>query len=203
MPDIDLDVLADLGWWYHLITVLVVAIDGLIPVVPGELLVISSGVLARAGELSIWASLATAWLGIVCGDLLVYSLFRYQFTSALLRSRWGTRLRDQVDHTLAKAGPAPGFVLLFVLRFVSGGRTASMAAAGMVAMPWRKLLVLSLTGSATWSVYMVGLGLVTGTAERLPLWVSALLGLGLGLLIGLGVAAALWVRRRCRPDTDR
>lgn len=211
--------LGELGGWFHLVTLLFVVVDGLIPMVPGEVLVLTSGVLARQEELSLGVSLLTAWVGIMLGDLVVYALFRSRGPQLLLGRRWGARVQRSVRKTLDKAGPAPGFALLFALRFVSGGRTASMAAAGMVRMPWRSWLLLSASGSAVWSVYMVGLGWVTGSAERLPLWVSVLVGIAVGLVVGLVAAGLLWWRRRragarsstgaesaetvgC-PDTDR
>lgn len=208
--------LGELGGWFHLVTLVFVVVDGLIPLVPGEVLVLTSGVLTRQDELSLWASLLTAWVGIMLGDLVVYALFRSRGPELLLGRRWGARVQRGVQRTLDKAGPAPGFALLFALRFVSGGRTASMAAAGMVRMPWSSWLMLSASGSAVWSVYMVGLGLMTGSAERLPLWMSVLVGIGVGLAVGSLAAALLWWRRRragarpstgtaavARPDTDR
>lgn len=211
--------LGELSGWFHLITLVFVVVDGLVPMVPGEVLVLTSGVLARQEELSLWVSLLTAWVGIMLGDLVVYALFRSRGPQLLLGRRWGARVQRGVQRTLDKAGPAPGFALLLALRFVSGGRTASMAAAGMVRMPWRSWLLLSASGSAVWSVYMVGLGWVTGSAERLPLWVSVLVGIAVGLVVGLVAAGLLWWRRRragarsstgaesaetvgC-PDTDR
>lgn len=211
--------LGELSGWFHLITLVFVVVDGLVPMVPGEVLVLTSGVLTRQEELSLWVSLLTAWVGIMLGDLVVYALFRSRGPQLLLGRRWGARVQRGVQRTLDKAGPAPGFALLLALRFVSGGRTASMAAAGMVRMPWRSWLLLSASGSAVWSIYMVGLGWVTGSAERLPLWVSVLVGIAVGLVVGLVAAGLLWWRRRragarsstgaesaetvgC-PDTDR
>lgn len=206
--------LGELGGWFHLITFVSVVVDGLVPMVPGEVLVLTSGVLARQDELSLWASLLTAWVGIMLGDLAVYALFRTRGPSLLLGRRWGARVQRSVRRTLDKAGPAPGFALLFALRFVSGGRTAAMAAAGMVRMPWTTWLLLSASGSAVWTVYMVGLGLITGSAQRLPLWISVLVGIGVGLAVGSVAAALLWWRRRrtgsstgssteTRTDTER
>ncbi|WBL19243.1 DedA family protein [Citricoccus sp. NR2] len=188
--------LGELGGWFHLITLVFVVVDGLVPMVPGEVLVLTSGVLARQEELSLWVSLLTAWVGIMLGDLVVYALFRSLGPQLLLGRRWGARVQRGVQRTLDKAGPAPGFALLLALRFVSGGRTAAMAAAGMVRMPWRTWLLLSTTGSAVWTVYMVGLGLLTGSAQRLPLWISVLVGIAVGLGVGSLAGALLWWRRR-------
>lgn len=187
-----------LGWWFHGLTALLVALDAPIPPVPSELFVIGSGALALDGALGLVPSVLAAWLGCWAGDLGLYALFRYRLTGLLDRASWGQRIHRGILRLLGKAGPAPSYALLFVLRFVSGGRTASMAAAGIAGIPWQPFLLLSGVGSLVWSVYMVGLGWVTGSATGLPFWVSALIGMGLGTLAGLMIAGIIAVRRRSR-----
>lgn len=187
-----------LGWWFHGLTALLVALDAPIPPVPSELFVIGSGALALDGALGLVPSVLAAWLGCWAGDLGLYALFRYRLTGLLDRASWGQRIHRGILRLLNKAGPAPSCALLFVLRFVSGGRTASMAAAGIAGIPWQPFLLLSGVGSLVWSVYMVGLGWLTGSATGLPFWISALIGMGLGTLAGLMIAGIIAVRRRSR-----
>lgn len=187
-----------LGWWFHPLTALLVALDAPIPPVPSELLVIGSGALAQLGSVGLVPSLVATWLGCWAGDAGLYALFRYRLTGLLDRASWGQRIHRGILRLLDKAGPAPGYASLFVLRFVSGGRTASMAAAGIAGIPWRPFLALSGTGSAVWSVYMVGLGWFTGGATGLPFWASAFVGMGLGTLAGLIMAGVIAIRRRSR-----
>lgn len=187
-----------LGWWFHPLTALLVALDAPIPPVPSELFVIGSGALALQGTLGLVPSVLTAWLGCWAGDVGLYALFRFRLTGLLDRASWGQRIHRGILRLLDKAGPAPSIALLFVLRFVSGGRTASMAAAGIAGIPWRPFLLLSGSGALVWSVYMVGLGWLTGSATGLPFWASALIGMGLGTLAGLMIAGIIALRRRSR-----
>jgi membrane protein DedA with SNARE-associated domain len=190
--------IASLGWWFHPLTVLLVALDAPVPPVPSELFVIGSGALANEGTVGLAPSVLAAWLGCWAGDVGLYALFRYRLTGLLDRASWGQRIHRGILRLLDKAGPAPSYATLFVLRFVSGGRTASMAAAGIASLPWRPFLVLSGTGALVWAVYMVGLGWVTGTATGLPTWASAVVGMALGTLAGLVIAGVIAVRRRSR-----
>lgn len=188
--------LEDLGAWFHPLTFVLVALDAPIPPVPSEVLVIGSGSLAAAGRTSLPASALTAWLGCWLGDVGLYALFRHRLAAVLDRWRWGRAVHGGIRRLLAKAGPAQSLAGLFVLRFVSGGRTASMAAAGVAGVRWRPFLWLSGTGSLTWSGYMVGLGWITGSATGLPWWASAAVGVVFGTLLGVAVAAVVARRRR-------
>ncbi|HEY4614783.1 MAG TPA: VTT domain-containing protein [Citricoccus sp.] len=198
MTGLDAAWIASLGWWFHPLTALLVALDAPVPPVPSELFVIGSGALADAGTVGLVPSVLAAWLGCWAGDVGLYALFRYRLTGLLDRASWGQRIHRGILRLLDKAGPAPSYATLFVLRFVSGGRTASMAAAGIASLPWRPFLVLSGAGALVWAVYMVGLGWVTGSATGLPTWASAVLGMALGTLAGLVIAGVIAVRRRSR-----
>lgn len=188
--------LSSLGSWFHPLTALLVALDAPIPPVPSEVFVIGSGALAAAGRASLPLSVVTAWLGCWLGDVGLYALFRFRLTGLLDRWAWGRAVHRGIRRVLATAGPASSLAGLFVLRFVSGGRTASMAAAGVAGLRWRPFLWLSGTGSLTWSGYLVGLGWATGSTTGLPWWAAAVVGLVFGTLLGLAVAAAIaWKRR--------
>ncbi|MCY1157857.1 MAG: hypothetical protein MOP51_878 [Citricoccus sp.] len=198
MTGLDAAWIESLGWWFHPLTALLVALDAPVPPVPSELFVIGSGAMAQLGTVGLTPSLLAAWLGCWAGDVGLYALFRYRLTGLLDRATWGQRIHRGILRLLDRAGPAPSYATLFVLRFVSGGRTASMAAAGIAFLPWRPFLVLSGGGALLWAVYMVGLGWVTGSATGLPTWASAAVGMVLGTLAGLVIAGVIAVRRRSR-----
>lgn len=186
-----------LGLWYFPLTTVLMALAAPIPPVPGEVLVIGSGALSSAGRMPLVPAVLAAALGCFAGDVGLYALFRYRLAEQLDRWAWGRRVHRGILRLLVKAGEASSLAGLFVLRFVSGGRTASMAAAGIAGIRWAPLLWVSAAGSLAWSVYMVGLGWLTGEATGLPWWASAVLGVVLGTLLGVVVAAVVaWRRRR-------
>lgn len=190
------ELLDALGWWFHPVTALLVALDAPFPPTPSELFVIGSGALAVQGALSPVLSVLAAWLGCWAGDLGLYALFRYRLTDLLDRWRWGRAVHRGIRRLMVKAGRESSLAGLFVLRFVSGGRTASVAAAGIGGIRPRVFLWHSGLGALVWSVYMVGLGWVTGQATGLPWWASAVVGMLLGTLAGALIAGIVALRRR-------
>ena len=190
------ELLDALGWWFHPVTALLVAVDAPFPPTPSELFVIGSGALSAEGSLHLVPSVLAAWLGCWAGDLVLYALFRYRLTDLLDRWRWGRAVHGGIRRLLVKAGPSTSLAGLFVLRFVSGGRTASVAAAGIGGIRARVFLWHSGLGALVWSGYMVGLGWATGQATGLPWWASAVVGMLLGTLAGALIAGIVALRGR-------
>lgn len=180
----------------HPLTLVLVALDAPIPPIPSELFVIASGSLSADGEASLLLALLTAAVGCWLGDVGLYLLFRYRLTAWLDRFRWGRAVHRGVLRLLNRAGPSPTFAGIVALRFISGGRTASMAAAGLAGVPLRPFLGFSALGAALWACWMVGLGYAAGTTSDLPLWAGSLLGMVAGTLVGLIIAGGLAFRRR-------
>ncbi|GGC90242.1 membrane protein [Tersicoccus solisilvae] len=176
-----------------------VAIDAFIPPLPAEILTITAGAMSAHRDADPLLTWIAAFLGCWIGDLAVYLLFRRELTGLLVRWRWGRAVRRQLDAAIARAGRSATDAALIAVRFLPGGRTASMAAAGISRVPGRRVVVLDGVGSALWAVWTVGLGFVTGTAVDLPVWAGSLIGSGIGLISGTVIAGVLaWRSRRAR-----
>lgn len=186
-----------LGLWYLPLTTLLMALAAPLPPVPGEVLVIGAGALAADGRMDPVPAVLASTLGCLLGDALLYALFRYRLTAHLDRWAWGRRIHRGIRRLLERAGEATSLAGLFMARFISGGRTASMSAAGIAGIRWVPFLSVSAAGSLAWSVYMVGLGWLTGETTGLPWWASGLLGVALGTVLGAVLGAVVaWRRRR-------
>ncbi|WRH26331.1 hypothetical protein GC088_01810 [Arthrobacter sp. JZ12] len=180
----------------HPVTLLVVIADVFAPVMPSEFLVIASGSLASDGSVLLPIALLTATTGSLLGDLALYLLFRKKLTHWLDRFRWGRAVHRGIRSAVEKAGKSPTYAGLVALRFLPGGRTAGIAAAGIAELPFRPFLGLAAVGGLLWSCWLVGLGYVSDATTGFPMWASALLGMAVGTLVGLIIAAFVALKQR-------
>jgi membrane-associated protein len=178
----------------------VVALDALFPLVPGETAVITGGVLAGNGDLSLPLVFLAAWAGGILGDNGNYWLGRGVGTH--VRRRFFTS--DRALHSLAWAEvqlEQRGTPIILAARFIPGGRTATMFSAGSLEMPWRRFLSTDAIAAGAWAGYAAGLGFVGGSTFSHTLWKP----LAVAGVVALLVAAfsELYRRRRLRGDRRR
>src|SRR5829696_3518030 len=110
--------------WTYPAILAAVALDSLLPVAPGETVVITAAVLAANGDLSPFLVILAGTAGGCLGDNACYGVGAtlgrrverrfFSSDSARLRSEWARR-------QLRRRGPA----IIIVARFVPGGRTAT------------------------------------------------------------------------------
>lgn len=194
----DPDVLATSPWFLPVLIVSVAA-DAFFPPIPSELLVIGSGALAADGRYPLAVVILCSTLGCWLGDLALYATFRFGLTRWLDRFRWWRWVHARIAALVAKVGPAQTFTALVSVRFLSGGRTASMAAAGIAGVPWRTFLAASVLGALLWGAFMVGMGALFAAGTDLPAWAVSLIGMGTGIALGTVVAVAVsYVRWRAK-----
>jgi membrane-associated protein len=152
----DVALLLHTGWIVPVLALLV-TLDGPFPVVPSEpLLMTASAVAAGSQDVPMALGLlVAAVVGSVAGDHLMFGLGR---SSRRLSRPGATRLarwvRRNVEHRPA--------VTIVGARFLPGGRLVSTTAAGRYGLALRRFLPCSLTSSALWACYIMGVGLLLG-----------------------------------------
>ncbi|RZU60511.1 DedA family protein [Zhihengliuella halotolerans] len=185
------DVLGGNAALYYLITAFLVAFDAPFPPVPSELFVLGSGPMVAAGHLNpVFAWVAAAG-GCWLGDMGLYWVFRRGLTTWLERFRWGRWVHRNTVALMNRVGRETTYASLLGLRFVSGGRTASVAAAGLAGVTPGTFAALAGLGAGLWAAWMMLLGYLTQTLTGWPTWSATLLSMGLGALLGLALAAVL------------
>lgn len=190
------------GFYYFIFLAVAVAFTAIVPPFPSEVMVIASGTMAADEIFPVLLVLAVTFLGCLAGDIGLYLLFRYRLIRLLYRWKWGRNLHRKLLRISIRAGGATTWAGLLLIRWIPGGRSASMATAGMMGLGGGPMVALALLGALTWSLWMVGLGYITGTTTGLPPWASTVAGIVVGTLVGLGITVVM-ARNRSRRGAQR
>ena len=188
------------AWWSYLLVFALAFGDVLIPLLPSETAVVTAGVLAASGRMHLPLVILVAAAGAALGDNTAYFLGRH-FESTL--RRWVFR-GEKGSERLAWAErqvTERGAQLIFIGRFIPGGRTAVTVSCGTLEMPWRRFVVVDSCACLVWASYAALLGYIGGAAFEDKLWLALLVALAAALSISLLVEGVRWVlRRRAQPD---
>lgn len=194
---------ADASGWAYAILFLLAFLDALVPIVPSETSVITAGVVASQGDLSLPLVVAFAAGGAIAGDNTAY----------FIGARYGRRINDRfftsekAQRRIAWAHrqvEERGGELIVIARFIPGGRTAVTLSAGTLEYPWRKFIVFDAVAGLIWGLYAASLGYFGGHAFEEAPWK----GLALALAIAFAVTGAIelvrwYVKRRRQSATTR
>ena len=190
------------GLFYFVVLAVAVAFTAIVPPFPSEVMVIASGTMAAEEIFPLLLVLGVTFIGCLAGDIGVYLLFRYKLIRLLYRWNWGRRLHRKMLRISIRAGGATTWAGLLLIRGIPGGRSASMATAGIMRLGGSAIVALSLLGALTWTLWLVGLGYITGTTTGLPPWASTAAAIVVGTLVGLGITVLL-TRHRSRRGAEQ
>ena len=183
-------IIADASEWAYAIVFLVALLDAIVPIVPSEASVITAGVVAASGGLSLPLVVALAATGALLGDNSAYLIGHRYGTRArerLIHGSKGRRMMDWAQRQLADRGGE----LIAVARFIPGGRTAITLSAGTLRFPWRRFVAFDALASLVWALYASLLGYLGGRAFEDAAWKGLLLAFGIAFAV---VAVAELVR---------
>ena len=171
-----LDALAGSPWAYALILA-VAAVDAFLPVVPSEATVVTAGVFAAVGDLSLALVIAAAAGGALTGDTASYAggrLLSGRIGPWLERTPARQRRTERARRLLDRRG---AFVVLGA-RFVPGGRTAVTLTAGAIRFRFLRFGVYAVVAAGLWATYAGLVGYLGGRAfaEQPLVAVGAALG---------------------------
>jgi len=185
---------ADASGWAYVIVFLFALLDALIPIVPSETAVITAGVVAGSGDLSLALIIPAAALGAFLGDNLAYLIGRRFGKRATERfsGEKGKRRMKWAEQQIEERGGE----LIVVARFIPGGRTAVTLSSGTLAYPWRRFALFDGVAALSWALYAALLGYYGGKTFE-SFW-----GLVLALLTAFAIAGSIelvrWILRRRR-----
>jgi membrane protein DedA with SNARE-associated domain len=172
--------------WAYLAIFGFLAVDAMVPVVPIQAIMITSGALTVYGNLSLPLVIAVGALGMFTGDSIAFVLGR---TSGHVGGRWLNGRLAALRRRFAPKGAAgqpsktkraaerftrglrrPGPLVLLLCRFVPGGRMAAGYHAGRTGYPTRLFVLYDGLASAGWASYGGLVGHIGGTAVTQSAW---------------------------------
>ncbi|MCT1909320.1 DedA family protein [Brachybacterium paraconglomeratum] len=180
--------------WLYVLLFAVVAADSVLPVFPGETVLITAGAYAVAQEsphalVLIPMSIAAA----LSGDLIAHHVGRGAgpLTGRIRSRRTGDKLLTWAENSLSTRGGS----IIVTARFIPGGRTATSIASGMIRYPRPAFAGFALLAATAWALYNVGIGMAGGLLFReRPL---------LGVVLGIALALVLsWLIERIRSGRE-
>jgi membrane-associated protein len=186
--------------WAYLIVFLVAYLDVLVPVVPSETTVITAGVVAAAGDLSLMVIVAVAAGGAFLGDNTAYFIGSRFGVRINERFFSGEKARKRVEWAHKQVSERGGELIL-VARFIPGGRTVVTLSAGTLAYPWRRFIIFDAAAALIWALYASLLGYFGGHAFENAPWKGLLLALGIAFAVTGTVEAIRWYLKRQRAAT--
>ena len=188
---------AEASAWAYVVVLLFAVVDAVLPVVPSETAVITAGVVAVSGDLSLPVVIAAAAVGAFAGDNLAYGIGRRYGTRAKERFFRGEKSKRRVKWASTQLEQRGG-ELIAVARFIPGGRTAVTLTAGLTRFPWRRFAVFDAIAALIWAGYAALLGYFGGQAFEHQPWKGLLVALGIAFAVTLGTELVRWLLRRRR-----
>jgi membrane protein DedA with SNARE-associated domain len=186
---------ADASGWAYLILFLFAFLDALVPIVPSETAVITAGVVAASGDLSLGLIIPAAAAGAFLGDNTAYLIgrrFGGRLTDRFFSGEKATERMAWAEVQLSERGGE----LIVVARFIPGGRTAVALSAGTLGYAWRRFVVFDLAATLIWASYAALLGYYGGRTFE-SFWGLAL-ALTTAFAIAGGIELVRWLQRRRR-----
>jgi len=185
--------------WTYVLVFGMATLDVLAPILPSESLVVAAAALAASGRLNVAVVALAAGAGALLGDNIAFLCGRLLGTRMRRWLEATPRRRERLDwveHQLDRRGGT----IIVGSRFIPGGRTATMLAAGMLEMPWRRFVVFDLAAAVIWALYGTGIGYFGGAAfDDQPL-IGVAVALALAFVAGVAVELGRRMVARLRGE---
>ena len=149
------------GYTYFLVFLLI-ALDAVMPIFPGETTLNAASTAAANGALDLVPIIVMGALGAIVGDSSLFWIARKysrRIQPQLARAKANSSVRTALDY-MDKSAP----VLIIGGRYVPGMRFVVNATMGLSEMPYRRFLPWSVVSGVVWSIYTCVLAYQIGLA---------------------------------------
>ena len=141
--------------WAYLSIFLLVALDAVVPIFPGETTLSAASTIAADGGLQLELVMLAGALGAIVGDSSLFWIARG--SSAKVKPQLDKAFKNEkiaVAWDMLQSSPG---LLIVAGRYVPGMCFAVNVSMGVSAMPYRRFLPWSILGGTLWSVYTCAL----------------------------------------------
>jgi membrane-associated protein len=167
---------------------------------PGETALITAGILASQGKLSISLVIATAAAAAIVGDNFGYLLGRKGARRLLQRPGWMEEQRRDLlargEEFFARHGPKT----VFLGRWIPVLRITAAWLAGAHRMPWPKFLVWNAAGGIAWAISVGLFAYLAGAAAKAVIHTAGYVALGVFAVIVVGLVVWMFLRARANAS---
>jgi membrane protein DedA with SNARE-associated domain len=177
----------------YLAVFLLIAMDAVVPIFPGETVLNAASTLAAQGSLDLSTVIVVGALGAIVGDSALFWIARHS-ASRVEQQLERARRNEKIAAALAFLDTSAP-LLIIGGRYVPGMRFVVNATMGLSQMSYRRFLPWSVIGGIAWSVYTCLLAYWIGTAIADYPLASILIS---GLVTTLVLGAVFLVARRHR-----
>jgi len=188
-------------WWFLLIIFGVAFLDSVIPIVPGETMVIIGGVAAGQGEQSLLLVIAAGASGAFFGDNTAYfigsKLSGFFERRAAIRPKWRARLDWASQQIRLRGG-----MLLITARFIPGGRSVLTISSGITRQPKAWFMAWIALAAVIWATYAAGLGYFGGKTFEDNHTKAFIVAFSAALGMTVIVEVVRHIRERNKPNVD-
>jgi membrane protein DedA with SNARE-associated domain len=187
------------AWALYSVLAVTAAVENVVPPFPSDVVIAFGSFVAAQGSKSMVGVFLSVWFGNVATAMLLYALGRRYGAERLERRLAGKRAAS-ADARLRSLLDRYGLPAIFVSRFVPGVRAVVPPVAGALRLSpsWTTLMIA--TASGVWYGLITMVAFRVGTDwERLRATVtqySTALGIAGAVVLGIGIAAWVVVRRR-------
>jgi membrane-associated protein len=196
------ELVSDASGWAYGIVFLLALLDVLVPVVPSEASVITAGVVASTGGISLPLIITAAACGAFLGDNVAFFIgrrFGPRAREAFLHGQKARKSIKWAETQLAERGGE----LIAVARFIPGGRTAVTLSAGTLGFPWKRFAAFDALAALIWALYASLLGYFGGKTFEGAAWKGLLLALGIAFAVAGLIEIVRWYLRRRQAGRTR
>jgi membrane-associated protein len=169
---------------------------------PGDSLLVTAGLFAARGDLSVWVLLVTLSIAAIVGDAVGYTIGRR--AGPLLFAREDSLLFKRKHLMRAKAFyEKHGGKTIVIARFVPIVRTFAPTVAGAAEMPYRRFAMFNIAGGLLWVWSMVLGGYLLGKSMG-PDIVNKYLHYVIAIVVVLSILPAVfeWWREHRRGQAE-